>query len=77
MIVKYFKENYHFPLKYLLYIGITANIRFIIVNNDNPEQNLWLSFVIFVLMISYFLPTARFKVLSAGEEKLNDNRTSI
>lgn len=26
MIVKYFKENYHFPLRYFLYIGITAMI---------------------------------------------------
>ncbi|NRG44242.1 phosphate-starvation-inducible PsiE family protein, partial [Bacillus sp. CRN 9] len=31
MIVDYFKENYHFPIKNLLYIGITATIRFIIV----------------------------------------------
>lgn len=32
MIVKYFKEEYHFPLRYLIYIGITGTIRFIIVN---------------------------------------------
>lgn len=63
MIVKYFKENYHFPLRYLLYIGITATIRFIIVNNESPIQNLWLSLVVFVLMISYFLPTKWFKSL--------------
>ncbi|MGG1678621.1 phosphate-starvation-inducible protein PsiE [Neobacillus sp. NRS-1170] len=62
MIVKYFKENYHFPIRYLLYIGITATIRFIIVNNGNPIQNLWLSFVVFVLMISYFLPNKWLKV---------------
>jgi len=24
MIVKYFKEDYHFPLRYFLYVGITA-----------------------------------------------------
>src|SRR4051812_2311980 len=28
MVLKYFKENYHFPIRYLLYVGITATIRF-------------------------------------------------
>lgn len=67
MIVKYFEENYHFPLRYLLYIGITATIRFIIVNNESPIQNLWLSLVVFVLMISYFLPTKWFKKFNRRE----------
>ncbi|MEI4619569.1 phosphate-starvation-inducible protein PsiE [Bacillus pfraonensis] len=62
MIVRYFKEDYHFPLRYLLYIGITATIRFIIVNNGEPIQNFWLSIVIFVLTISYIiLPTTEAK----------------
>ncbi|MFC3885985.1 phosphate-starvation-inducible protein PsiE [Bacillus songklensis] len=55
IIVKYFKENYHFPIRYLLYIGITGTIRFIIVNSDHPERNLILSLVILILMISYTL----------------------
>jgi protein PsiE len=54
-VVKYFKEDYHFPIRYLLYIGITATLRFIIVNRDNPYENLLLSIVILVLMISYTL----------------------
>jgi protein PsiE len=54
-IVTYFKENYHFPIRYLLYIGITATLRFIIANRDNPMENLILSVVILVLMISYSL----------------------
>ncbi|WP_433958401.1 phosphate-starvation-inducible PsiE family protein [Cytobacillus horneckiae] len=62
MIVDYFKENYHFPIKNLLYIGITATIRFIIVNNEHPIQNLWLSLVVLVLMISYFLPNKRLEI---------------
>ncbi|MUG69857.1 MULTISPECIES: phosphate-starvation-inducible protein PsiE [Paenibacillus] len=55
MIVKYFRENYHFPIRYLLYIGITGTLRFIIVNRDHPMENLILSFVILVLMIAYSL----------------------
>ncbi len=61
MIVKYFSENYHFPLRYLLYIGITATIRFIIVNNGNSKQTFWLSLVVLVLMISYVLSTPRIR----------------
>jgi protein PsiE len=55
IIVRYFEEDYHFPLRYLLYIGITATIRFIIVNNKEPIQIFWLSLVIFVLIISYII----------------------
>jgi protein PsiE len=55
MIVKYFSESHHFPLGYLLYIGITASVRFIIVNNQNPQENFWLSLVILVLTFSYLL----------------------
>ncbi|CRK80414.1 phosphate-starvation-inducible protein PsiE [Neobacillus massiliamazoniensis] len=55
MIVKYFSENYHFPLRYLLYIGITATIRYVIVNNGDTMRDLWSAGVIFVLIISYQL----------------------
>lgn len=55
MISTYFKEKHHFPLRYLLYIGITATIRFIIVNNGDSIQNFWLSIVILMLVISYLI----------------------
>jgi len=62
IIVQYFKENYHFPIRYLLYIGITATIRFIIVNNGESIHNLWLALVILVLTISYvILPSTEVK----------------
>ena len=43
MIVKYFEEDYHFPLRYFIYIGITAMIRLIIV------------VIILTLYIRYFI----------------------
>ena len=55
MIIKYFKENYHFPLRYFLYIGITAMIRLIIVSHENGMQPLLYSCAILVLIISYFI----------------------
>ena len=55
MIAKYFQENYHFPLRYFLYIGITAMIRLIIVNHDNPVHTLLYACVILLLMIAYFI----------------------
>ena len=38
MIVKYFEEQYHFPLRYFIYIGITAMIRLIIVEHSDPVK---------------------------------------
>ncbi|MBS4192019.1 phosphate-starvation-inducible protein PsiE [Bacillus sp. FJAT-49705] len=55
MIVKYFKENYHFPLRYFIYIGITAMVRLIIVDHDNPLYTLLYSLVILVLIIGYYI----------------------
>ncbi|MGC4377405.1 2Fe-2S iron-sulfur cluster-binding protein [Fictibacillus sp. Mic-4] len=67
---KNFREDYHFPLRYLLYIGITAAIRFIIVNNGEPIQNIWLSVVIFVLTISYIiLPPAEAKMIKGLDRR--------
>ncbi len=55
MIVKYFKENYHFPLRYFLYIGITAMVRLIIVDHDDPMNTIFYSLVILILIIGYFI----------------------
>lgn len=55
MIVKYFKEDYHFPLRYFIYIGITAMIRLIIVEHNNALDTLLYALVILVLIIGYYI----------------------
>jgi protein PsiE len=55
MIIKYFKEDYHFPIRYFIYIGITALVRIIIVDHENPINTLFYSLAILVLIIGYFI----------------------
>jgi protein PsiE len=55
MIVKYFKEEYHFPIRYFIYIGITALVRIIIVDHDLPVNTLLYSLAILVLIVGYFV----------------------
>ena len=55
MIVKYFKDDYHFPLRYFIYIGITAMVRLIIVEHEHPTDTLLFSLVILVLIIGYYI----------------------
>lgn len=55
MIIKYFKEDYHFPLRYFIYIGITAMIRLIIVEHDHPINTLIYALIILILIVSYFI----------------------
>lgn len=55
LIVKYFKEHYHFPLRYFMYIGITAMLRVIIINHENAKDTLLFSFSILVLVIGYII----------------------
>ncbi|MDR7000068.1 phosphate-starvation-inducible protein PsiE [Neobacillus niacini] len=55
MIVKYFKEEYHFPIRYFIYIGITAMVRIIIVDHDHPVNSLLYALIILILIIGYFI----------------------
>uniref|UniRef100_UPI0013C2A434 phosphate-starvation-inducible protein PsiE n=1 Tax=Klebsiella pneumoniae TaxID=573 RepID=UPI0013C2A434 len=62
MITKYFQGHYHFPLRYFLYIGITAMIRLIIVYHENPIDTLLYASAILVLIIGYY-------IMSSSSEK--------
>ena len=55
LVVKYFKNNFHFPLRYFIYIGITAIIRLIIVSHESSMDLFLWSSAILVLVISLVL----------------------
>lgn len=55
LIVKYFQSGYHFPLRYFIYIGITAIIRLIIVDHENPIDTLIYSAAILLLVVTLYL----------------------
>ncbi|AJI84544.1 MULTISPECIES: phosphate-starvation-inducible protein PsiE [Yersinia] len=55
LIVKYFESGYHFPLRYFIYIGITAIIRLIIVDHENPIDTLIYSGSILLLVVTLYL----------------------
>lgn len=38
LIVKYFQSGFHFPLRYFVYIGITAIVRLIIVDHKSRSM---------------------------------------
>lgn len=82
MSVIYFKEGEHFPLRYLLYIGITATVRYIIVNRSDAFQNLLLTFEILLLIVGYLLLTPsingfRNYLLEKRRQRLEQKGTSI
>ncbi|BES85688.1 protein PsiE [Pectobacterium araliae] len=55
LIVKYFQSGYHFPLRYFIYIGITAIIRLIIVDHKSPADTLIYSAAILLLLVTLYL----------------------
>ena len=55
LVVKYFKNNFHFPLRYFIYIGITAIIRLIIVSHESSKDLFLWSSAILALVISLVL----------------------
>ncbi len=59
LIIKYFEAKFHFPLRYFIYIGITAIIRLIIVDHDDALHTLGWSLAILVLIGALFLSNLR------------------
>ena len=55
LIVKYFQSGFHFPLRYFVYIGITAIVRLIIIDHESPMAVLIYSAAILILVIMLWL----------------------
>lgn len=55
LIIKYFQSNNHFPLRYFIYIAVTAVLRLIIVDHDSPVSSLVYSCAILVLVVALYL----------------------
>ncbi|AKG34579.1 phosphate-starvation-inducible protein PsiE [Paenibacillus durus] len=55
LIIKYFEAHYHFPLRYFVYIGITAMIRLIIIDHESPSDTLIYSGAILLLVITLYI----------------------
>lgn len=55
LIVKYFQTGYHFPLRYFVYIGITAIVRLIIIDHDTASDVLLHAGAILLLVITLWL----------------------
>ncbi|MEQ4655316.1 phosphate-starvation-inducible protein PsiE [Providencia rettgeri] len=58
LIIKYFQSNYHFPLQYFIYIAITAVIRLIIVEHNEPQIFIIYSVSILILIIALYIANA-------------------
>ena len=55
LIVKYFQSGFHFPLRFFVYIGITAIVRLIIIDHESPMAVLIYSAAILILVITLWL----------------------
>lgn len=55
LIVKYFHSGFHFPLRYFVYIGITAIVRLIIVDHKDPMDTLIYAAAILLLVVTLYL----------------------
>ena len=55
LIVKYFQSGFHFPLRYFVYIGITAIVRLIIIDHESPMAVLIYSAAILILVITLWV----------------------
>lgn len=59
LIIKYFQAHYHFPLRYFVYIGVTAIVRLIVVTHDQPQSILFYSIAILVLVGALYVANTK------------------
>ena len=59
LICKYFQSNLHFPLRYFIYISITAIIRLIIIDHSKPSDTLYYATSILMLVFALYLANTR------------------
>lgn len=59
LIAKYYQSGLHFPLRYFIYIGITAIVRLIILYHDDPMHTLIFSISILVLVVALYLANTK------------------
>lgn len=59
LIAKYFESKFHFPLRYFIYIGITAIVRLIIVDHEKPMDTLLYSLSILTLLAALYIANTR------------------
>lgn len=63
LIIKYFKSDFHFPLRYFIYIGITAVIRLIIIDHDQAISTFWWAMAILAMICAFFIANRRKSVV--------------
>ena len=59
LIAKYYQSGLHFPLRYFIYVGVTAIIRLIILYHEDPMDTLLFSISILVLLVALFLANTK------------------
>ncbi len=59
LVAKYYQSGLHFPLRYFIYIGITAIIRLIILYHDDPMETLIYSISILVLLVALYIANTK------------------
>lgn len=59
LIIKYFQAHHHFPLRYFVYIGVTAIVRLIVVSHNDPQSVLLYSIAIFVLVAALYIANTK------------------
>lgn len=59
LIIKYFDSHFHFPLRYFIYIAITAITRLIIVDHEKPMDTLLYALAILVLLGALYIANTK------------------
>lgn len=59
LIIKYFEAKFHFPLRYFIYIGITALTRLIIVEHEKSVATLVYALAILTLLGALYIANTK------------------
>jgi len=73
----YFKRDYHFPMRFFLYIGITDIIRRIIIVSEEPEKILSYSFGLLVMISALALLETKNHYLRRKQKEIGEEHFEL
>jgi protein PsiE len=73
----YLTQNYHFPLRFFFYIGITDIVRHIIIERTNPEKVLTLTIALLMITIAFSILEIKSRYLRGKLFKSDDEAPEL
>lgn len=73
----YLTQNYHFPLRFFFYIGMTDIVRHIIIDRAYPEKVLTLTIALLIITVAFSILEVKSRYLKGKQFKSDEEAPEL